>query len=179
MKKFIKGILFTLTLFTGGMMTSSCDPCSGVVCTYGNCSNGVCICEPGYKKVGNECVSISSDYAGEDWHGTQIYFSIVFPSDTQSVAYTIEPSEIKPNQIVLKSFLGYIQNDFPFSIDLDKRNIFVEESVLPVDITNGTLINPSFPPMLYNVSGTINPNEINITLTTIDSIDSYQLILQR
>lgn len=182
MKNFIKRILFAITLFTGGVMTSSCDPCSGIVCTDGTCSNGICICEPGYDKLNGECIPISSDYASEEWHGTQIHYSWAWGVDTQVVTYTIEPSAINPNQIVLKGFLGYIQNDLPFSIDISKRNIFVEELVLPVDITNGTLTNPSFLPVPYNVAGTILPDEMDITLTVsdLDSLENYyRLILQR
>lgn len=179
MRKFIKGFFFAIILFTGGVMTSSCDPCSGVVCTNGNCSNGTCVCELGYKKVNNECIPISSAYTGEDWYGTQIHFSTIAPPDTQSVVYRLEPSEIKPNQIILKSFLGYLQYDLPFSIDVYKRNVFVEELILPVDITNGTLTNPPFLPVPYNVTGTIKSNEIKISLTTANAIEDYKLILRR
>jgi hypothetical protein len=179
MKKFIKGFYFTMILFTGGIVTSSCDPCSGIVCNNGNCSNGSCVCDPGYKKMGSACVPISSDYTGEDWHGTQTFTFWTMPPTTQSVVYRLESSTINPNQIILKSFLGYIQNDLPLSIDITKRNIFVEELILPVDITNGSLTNPYFLPIPYNVTGTIEPNEINLTLTTIDSIEHYQIFLQR
>ena len=180
MKNFIKGIFFTMIIFTGGVMTSSCDHCAGIVCTSGTCSNGTCVCDAGYKKSGNECIPISSDYAGEDWHGTEVFsHKITHFTDTQSVSYVIEPSGINPNQIVLKGFLGFSQNDLPFSIDLEKRNIFIEEQVLPVDITNGTLTSPSFLPVLYNASGTINTSEMNITLITIDSLERYNIILRR
>jgi hypothetical protein len=179
MKNFIRGFFFTIILFTGGVITSSCDPCSGVVCTDGNCSNGTCVCNSGYKKFDNKCIPISLDYTEEDWHGTQIHSFRLAPADTQSVVYTFEPSKISPNQIVLKGFLGYIQYDLPFSINLDQRNTFVEELILPVDITNGTLTNPPFLPVPFNVAGTIKTNKINITLTMIDSLESYKLILQR
>lgn len=179
MKKFIKSIFYTLILFTGGIMASSCDPCSGVVCTNGNCSNGICLCEPGFKKLNGKCIPINLDYEGTDWRGIQIFYFNPMPPDTQQVVYTFEASEIKPNQIILKSFLNYLQNDLPLSIDLKKKNIFVEEHVLPVDITNGTLTNPPFLPRLYGVAGSINPNEMDLTLTPFDSIDSYRLILHR
>lgn len=181
MKKTIKAFFIAMTLFTGGIMTSSCDPCSGVVCNNGNCSNGTCICDQGYKRSGNGCIPVNSSYTSADWSGTQIYFNHFFglQPDTQSVTYTIEPSDIVPNQVVLKSFLGYLQNDLPFSINLDTWNTVVEELVLPVDITNGTLTNPPFLPVPYNVAGTINSNELEISLTTTDSVETYKLILQK
>lgn len=179
MKKFIKSFFLAIILFTGGVITSSCDPCSGVVCTDGNCSNGTCVCEPGYKKYNNECIPISSAYTGEDWYGTQIGYYSFMHSDTQAVVYTIETSEIIPNQIILKNFLGQIGNDLPLTIDLKKRNIFVEERVLPVDITNGTLTNPSFLVIPYDVVGRIEPNKINVTLAGFGTIEDYKLVLQR
>ncbi|WMX12030.1 MULTISPECIES: EB domain-containing protein [unclassified Aureispira] len=179
MKKFIKGVFLTMILFTGGAIASSCDPCSGVVCTNGNCSNGICVCDPGYKKSDNKCVSISSDYTGENWHGTQIGYYTFMRSDTQSVVYTIEMSEVTPNQIILKNFLGHIGNDIPLTIDLEKKNIFVEETVLPVGITNGSITNPSFLPVPYDVAGTIKANKINLTLNGSGIIEDYKLVLQR
>ncbi len=44
MKQFIQAIAFATLILTGGMMTTSCDRCAGVVCNNGTCSNGVCLC---------------------------------------------------------------------------------------------------------------------------------------
>lgn len=174
MKNFIQATLFVIVALVGGLMTSSCDPCEGTVCTDGYCSNGTCICYDGYEKSNNQCIPFNKEYTGENMQGIEVEDSkMLVPPSSKPVTYTIVASETDPLKIILKDFNNLSGNNVTFTINSSKRNRLIEEGVI------------SKIGRFYKVSGFKEENEIKLTLietqgpTFMQTFGQFNLTLQQ
>ena len=109
------GLAFTLM---GALAVISCDPCSGVVCNNGSCSNGTCICEDGYERNNSSCVAVNKLYIGTGTvSATIIEVDVAGNSITRNnIAYTLTASDTDPYMFTLEKFNNLIKNDITFTI---------------------------------------------------------------
>ena len=111
-------------------MTTSCDPCAGVVCNNGTCSNGTCLCLDGYVKDHNKCIGYNEAFAGVDMQGSQYTVDTFSNSNlTQAVVYTIVADPANPYKITLNDFNSISDNDITFSVSTTNTEVLLSESV--------------------------------------------------
>ena len=121
-------IFFAMGLTIGGMTVVSCDPCAGVVCTDGSCSNGTCLCNEGYKKDHNKCIAFNMEVAGVDLVATELLVDST-SNFTKNTTYTIVAEPSNPYKFTLKSFNGIAKNDVTFTIKSSNNAVLETETV--------------------------------------------------
>ena len=140
----------------------SCDPCSGVICNNGDCSNGSCICHAGYQKVGNGCQGVNMLYVGD---GDQLAAqSTVDSSGTtivtaSGVGITLSASETDPYSFTILDFNNINNNNIDFIISSTDYEIVTSTTTL-----SGT----------YTVSGARIGTQVQLDITDANQI-TYKL----
>lgn len=126
------GLLFTVL---GAMLVAACDPCAGVVCNNGNCSNGTCVCIDGYEKSGTTCVAINVGYIGS----TGSISATVTTTDSNSVAqttngvgYTLTASPTDPYTFTLMTFNNTTDNNITFTISSTNYDLIPSNTLTTV-----------------------------------------------
>ncbi len=133
MKKLINTLNFALLLAFGAITVISCDPCSGVICTDGMCSNGVCVCDDGHIRVNDACVGFNKYYEGQDLSIVETMIDTsLHPTGkfTSNETYTIVAEENNPYLFTLKNFDGKSGNHVTFTINTKNKNLIVGQSVV-------------------------------------------------
>ena len=107
-----------------GLFLTSCDPCSGVLCTNGECSNGTCICITGYEKQDNACIGHNEAYAG-DYTITQLFVDSAGTSTSTDAQMTLEADSTVSSTLglVIKNFNATSDNDIKVSISATNADI--------------------------------------------------------
>ncbi|BDS11804.1 hypothetical protein [Aureispira anguillae] len=120
---------FTLIIL-GAIAMTSCDPCSGVICTNGTCSNGTCVCEPGYERNNSNCIAVNQFYVGTGTvTATLVAVDVNGNSNTtNNVGYTLNASTTDPYVFTLVSFNGLIKNDISFKISDSNHDVIIADS---------------------------------------------------
>lgn len=130
MKKVIQLISFAIILMMGGMTLVSCDPCTGVVCVDGACSNGTCLCNDGYRKELQKCVAFNLDFVGENLVASQLVVDTSANTNvTQNLVYTIVADENDPYKFTLNNFNNIANNHITFTINKSNSAVMVAETI--------------------------------------------------
>ena len=155
----LAGLVFTLLC---PLAVFSCDPCSGVICNNGECSNGSCVCNTGYQKNGNGCQGVNMLYVGDgdalatqttvDSNGTVI-------ATASGVGLTLTASETDPYSFTITDFNNIVNNNIDFTISSTDYEI-----VITTTTTTGT----------YTVSGARVGTQVQLDITDATNI-TYKL----
>lgn len=119
MKTLIRSFLRLSFTFLCSLAVFSCDPCSGVICNNGDCSNGSCVCHQGYQKDGNGCQGVNMLYVGDgDALASQntVDSSGTIIATATGVGLTLSASQTNPYSFTIENFNNIANNNIEFII---------------------------------------------------------------
>ncbi len=160
MKNLIVSLKAVVFCCVSTLFLMACDPCSGVVCNNGDCSNGSCVCFDGYQKTGTSCKGVNTLYVGsgnanatqttEDSSGTIL-------STLSGIGLTLLADSINPYNFSIIDFNNIAGNDVLFNISSTNYEI-----VLPTSTPN------------YSVVGARIGTQVQLDITDASNI-TYKL----
>lgn len=123
---------------------NSCDdPCSGVICDDGNCSNGVCVCNEGYQRKSLGCISVARLFMNVDSTASATWLAVDSNGNANptinNVLLEFMPSSVDPYTFKLLTFGGFNGNDILFSVSNTNFSI-IPEATVSTDAGNTYLV---------------------------------------
>lgn len=103
-----------------------------LVCNNGTCSNGTCVCEPGYERSNSSCFAINKSYIGS---GTATGTLVTVTSNgnsitTNNLGYKFTASSTSPYVFTLVAFNGLTKNDISFEINSSNYDLLIAGSTM-------------------------------------------------
>lgn len=164
----MKGLKTCLQLicfvFAVGFIFTACEePCSGVVCEGGTCSNGICVCDEGYTRKNLGCISIARLYMNVDSTASVMWASTDGNGNDNptlnNVLFEFAPNPSDPFQFDLLRFGGFNGNDITFNVTPTNYSLIITDTVT----TNAG--------NTYAVSGNRANNEVELSI--VDQGNNY------
>lgn len=121
MKTTIIGLNYFFVAIGMAVLLSACDPCEGVVCDYGTCANGVCVCEDGYERRNTDCNPLHERYVNPEDSAVTATLIVTdangISRSYNNIGYVFTASKTEPYQFTLTKFNFLNNNNITFEID--------------------------------------------------------------
>lgn len=171
MKTTITGLKYFLVVSCIALIFSACDPCEGVVCDYGTCGNGICVCEDGYERRDTECLPINERYVNPEDSAVIATYVVIDANGGRrvynNIGYVLQASKDAPYSFTLTNFNFLNDNNITFEISPTNYSILV-----PGNVT--TAIGKS-----YAYEGSKTENDVNLKITDTSTQFTYLITYQR
>lgn len=131
MKEIIKSLKSIIFIAVSTLVLYACDPCQGVVCTDGDCSNGSCVCYEGYQKDGTTCKGVNLLYVGDGTNNatqTTVDSSGNVISTLSGIGLNMEADSSNPYNFSIIDFNNIAGNDVLFTISTSNYEIVLPMS---------------------------------------------------
>jgi hypothetical protein len=121
MNSTILGFKYFFVAISAALLISACNPCEGVVCDYGTCANGQCVCEEGYERKNTECKPLHERYVNPEDSAVIATLVVTDANGTSrsynNIGYVFQTSSDNPFQFTLANFNFLNNNNITFEIN--------------------------------------------------------------
>lgn len=133
MKTTITGLKCFFVGLCAAVLFSACNPCEGVVCDYGTCANGMCVCEEGYERKNTDCKPLHERYVNPEDSAVIATYTVIDANGGSrtynNIGYVFQTSKDAPYVFTLTNFEFLNNNNITFEIDKNNYSILVPSSV--------------------------------------------------
>ncbi|MGH1335180.1 MAG: hypothetical protein ACRBFS_03565 [Aureispira sp.] len=133
MKTTITGLKYFFVALFAALLFSACNPCEGVVCDYGTCANGICVCEDGYERKNTDCKPIHERYVDPEDSAVIATYVVIDANGGRrtfnNIGYVFETAKDAPYNFTLTKFNFLNDNDITFEIDPTNYSVLVPGSM--------------------------------------------------
>lgn len=165
MKTTITGLKYSFVALCAALLLSACNPCEGVVCDYGTCANGICVCEDGYERDNTDCKPLHERYVSPEDSAVIATYVVIDASGGRrtfnNIGYVFETTKDAPFQFTLTNFNFLNDNNITFEINPTNYSMLT-----PGTATTG--IGKS-----YAYEGSKTGNEVNLKITDTGTQFTY------
>lgn len=133
MKTIITGLKCFFVALCIALLFSACNPCEGVVCDFGTCANGICVCEKGYERKKIECKPLHERYVNPEDSAVIATYVVIDTSGGRrtynNIGYVFQTTKDAPYNFTLTNFNFLNDNNITFEINPTNYSMLVPGTV--------------------------------------------------